>query len=56
MYIYYKCSQVLTYLTDNNKSSFRSGQSNIDLMLIRYKSQVLFKPPAVRLVVYLGVW
>jgi len=25
-------------------------------MLIRYKSQVLFKPPAVRLVVYLGVW
>ena len=36
-----KHSEVLTYLTDDNKSSFRSGQSNVDLMLIGYKSQVL---------------
>ena len=38
---YKKHSQVLTCLTDDNKASFRSGQSNIDLMPIGYKSQVL---------------
>lgn len=55
-YQYGKKGVFLCHLTYNAQAAFCSRYSNIDLVLVSHKSQLLTKPPATRLMLDLGIW